>query len=312
MFNLGEYLKGRSVIVDKGLKTVLDKCVSDALVDSMKYSLLGGGKRVRPVLVLAAYEILSDLGAQNSKKDSQAKPTSGYYDKILPLAYALEMIHTYSLIHDDLPAMDNDDLRRGKPTNHKVYGDALAILAGDALLTQAFSELTKLSEYHSADNVLKTIKYVANASGTNGMVGGQVLDVQNDGVTKAGIDEAYLYRTSNCKTGELITASVAAPAVLLGKTQDIKNLEGYGKAIGVAFQIVDDVLGATASREELGKTPNIDAENHKMTFVSLLGIDGAKQRAREEVKKAKDFISVYGNKAEPLTAIADYIVNRKF
>jgi geranylgeranyl diphosphate synthase, type II len=303
MFNLGEYLKDRSVIVDKGLKTVLDKCVSDTLVDSMKYSLLGGGKRIRPVLVLTSYEILSDLGTQGA---------TDKYKKILPLAYAIEMIHTYSLIHDDLPSMDNDDLRRGKPTNHKVYGDGMAILAGDALLTQAFYELAKLSEYHSADNVLKTIKYVANASGMNGMVGGQVLDIQNDGITKVGIDEAYLYRTSNCKTGELITASVAAPAVLLGKTEDIKNLEGYGKSIGVAFQIVDDVLGATASREELGKTPNIDSENNKMTFVSLLGIDGAKQRAREEVKKAKDFISAYGKKAEPLTAIADYIVDRKF
>ncbi|MEI6079105.1 MAG: polyprenyl synthetase family protein [bacterium] len=306
MFNLGEYLKSKSVIVDKSLKKIVGDCVSATLADSMNYSLMAGGKRIRPILVLTAYDIFAE------QKETTEQTACNGYKKIMPLACALEIIHTYSLIHDDLPAMDNDDLRRGKPTNHKVYGDAVAILAGDALLTKAFSELAALSEYYPAEKVIKAIKYVADNAGMNGMVGGQVLDIQNDGITKTDIDEAYLYKTSNCKTGALITASVAAPALLLGKDIDAKNLEGYGRAIGVAFQIVDDILGATASREELGKTPNIDSENNKATFVSILGIDGARTRAREEIKKAKDLISTYGAKAEPLIAIADYIVERKF
>ena len=302
MFKLGEYLKGKSVIVDKSLKQIVGDCVSGTLADSMNYSIMAGGKRIRPILVLTAYDILTG-NEQSASTD---------YKNIMPLACALEIIHTYSLIHDDLPAMDNDDLRRGKPTNHKVYGDAIAILAGDALLTRAFSRIADLSEYYPADKVVKTIKYVADNAGMNGMVGGQVMDIQNDGVTNMLIDEPYLYKTSNCKTGALIMASVASPAILLGKDNDIKNFEGYGRAIGVAFQIVDDILGATASREELGKTPNIDSENNKDTFVSVLGIDGARARAKEEIKKAKDFISTYGTKAEPLISIADYIVERKF
>lgn len=306
MFKLGEYLKSKSSIVNKALNGVLSTSVSSALYDSMNYSLTAGGKRIRPVLVLTAWDIL------NENEDKNERKVADNYNKIMPLACALEMIHTYSLIHDDLPAMDNDDLRRGKPTNHKVYGDAVAILAGDALLTLAFSEMYKLSEHYPSDKVLETIKYIADASGMNGMVGGQVLDIQNDGTTKVGIDESYLYKTSNCKTGDLIKASVATPAILLGKDKDVKNFEGYGRAIGVAFQIVDDILGVTASREELGKTPNIDTENNKVTFVSLLGIDGAKKRAKEEIIQAKDFVSKYGSKAEPLIAIADYIVDRKF
>ncbi|MEI6093003.1 MAG: polyprenyl synthetase family protein [bacterium] len=306
MFKLGEYLKNKSSVVNKALNEVLRDSVSNALNDSMNYSLTAGGKRIRPVLVLTACDILKP----DDDKNKEANLDN--YNKIMPLACALEMIHTYSLIHDDLPAMDNDDLRRGKPTNHKVYGDAIAILAGDALLTQAFSEMYKLSKYYPAEKVLEIIKYVADASGMNGMVGGQVLDIQNDGITKVGIDETYLYKTSNCKTGALIKASVATPAILLGKNDDVKNFEGYGKSIGVAFQIVDDVLGVTASREELGKTPNIDTENHKITFVSMLGIEGAKKRAKEEIVRAKDFVSSYGKKAEPLIAIADYIVDRKF
>ncbi|MCX6111827.1 MAG: polyprenyl synthetase family protein [Proteobacteria bacterium] len=307
MFNLAEYLKSKSIIIEKALKGILSECVSGTLCDSINYSLTSGGKRIRPVLVLTAWDILRIDDGKNKQK-----MTLENCKEIIPLACALEMIHAYSLVHDDLPAMDNDDLRRGKPTNHKVYGDAIAILAGDALLTQAFNELYKLSACYPADKVLKTIKYIADASGMNGMVGGQALDIQNDGITKVGIDEAYLYRTSSCKTGALITASVATPAILLGRDKDVKNFEGYGKAIGVAFQIVDDVLGVTASREELGKTPNIDSDNNKVTFVSLLGIEGAKNRAKEEIKKAKNFISGYGPKAEPLIAIADYIVERKF
>jgi len=307
MFNLAEYLKNRSKIVEAALQDILGNGVSSTLHDSMYYSLASGGKRVRPILVITAWDIL-----RKDEEKTKQKITLEICKEIIPLACALEMIHTYSLIHDDLPAMDNDDLRRGKPTNHKVYGDAIAILSGDALLTQSFNELCKLSASYPTDKVLKTIKYIADAAGMNGMVGGQALDIQNDGVTKVGINEEYLYKTSNCKTGALITASVAAPAILLGRDKDIKNFEGYGKSIGVAFQIVDDVLGVTASKEQLGKTPNIDSDNNKVTFVGLLGLEAAKSRAKEEIKKAKDFISGYGIKAQPLIAIADYIVERKF
>ena len=307
MFNLAEYLKSRSIMVEKALQGILGECASSTLCDSMNYSLTSGGKRIRPILVMTAWDIL-----RIDDEKTKQKMSLEICKEIIPLACALEMIHTYSLIHDDLPAMDNDDLRRGKPTNHKVYGDAIAILSGDALLTQSFNELCKLSASYPTDRVLKTIKYIADAAGMNGMVGGQALDIQNDGVTKVGIDEAYLYKTSNCKTGALITASVASPAILLGRDKDIKNFEGYGRSIGVAFQIVDDILGVTASKEQLGKTPNIDSDNNKITFVGLLGLEGAKSRAKEEIKKAKDFISGYGLKAQPLLAIADYMVERKF
>jgi len=306
--NLDSFLKSKRIVVEQGLQKLFNgeaiaaPAVSPTLVAAMNYSLLSGGKRIRPVLVLTSWDMLK---GQDNRTDMD-------YKEILPLAYGIEMIHTYSLIHDDLPAMDNDDLRRGKPTNHKIYGDAVAILAGDALLTEAFNVLSGLRTYHKCENVLTTIEYIAKASGADGMVGGQVLDIENDGTSPGKVTEDYLRRTSYSKTGALITASVASPAILLGKTGDIKNLEEYGKAIGLAFQIVDDVLGATSTREKLGKSPNIDKENNKKTFVTVLGVDSAKKLAKQEIEKAKTFISSYGKNAEPLIAIADYIISRSF
>lgn len=300
-FDLKSYLKSRRSIVERELKDILKNSpTSVTLVDSMNYSLMSGGKRLRPILALSSWEMLT--GMQN--------PTDEDYQKILPFACAMEMIHTYSLIHDDLPAMDNDDLRRGRPTNHKVYGDAIAILAGDALLTEAFMVLTKLSKYYASSNVVSTIAYVGNSSGMNGMVGGQVLDIENDSRKPTKIDEKYLYKTSMNKTGAIITASVVGPAILMNMSSDVKELEGYSQSIGLAFQVIDDILGATATRDQLGKTPNIDVDNKKQTFVDVLGLDGARKRAKEEIDKAKAKLEKYGDKADALKAIADYFISR--
>jgi geranylgeranyl diphosphate synthase type II len=300
-FDLKTYLKSRRSIIERTLKDILKNTpTSVTLVDSMNYSLMSGGKRLRPILALSSWEMLTGIQS----------PTDDDYQKILPFACAMEMIHTYSLIHDDLPAMDNDDLRRGSPTNHKVYGDAVAILAGDALLTEAFVVLTKLSKYYDSSNVVSTITYVGNASGMNGMVGGQVLDIENDARKPTKIDEKYLCKTSMNKTGAIITASVVGPAILMGMLSEMKELEGYSQGIGLAFQIIDDILGATATKDELGKTPNIDVDNKKQTFVDVLGLDGARKRAKVEIDQAKAKLDKYGDKAAALKAIADYFISR--
>lgn len=301
--NLKTYLKARSSIVDKTLRGILKPpFASTTLADSMNYSLMAGGKRLRPILALSSWEMLT--GIQN--------PTENDYSKIMPFACAMEMIHTYSLIHDDLPAMDNDDLRRGKPTNHKVYGDAVAILAGDALLTEAFVVLTGLSKNYNPANVLALITAVGNASGMNGMVGGQVMDIENDSHHTVKIDEKYLCKTSINKTGAIISASVVGPAILMGMYSDVKDLEGYASSIGLAFQIIDDILSVTSTKEELGKTPNIDISNQKKTFIDVMGMDGARRRAQEEINKAKAYLDNYGDKAEALKAIADYFISRTY
>ncbi len=299
MFQLKEYLNSKSRIVEQALGELFVKGISVELVSAMNYSLKAGGKRIRPILVMASRDMLL--------KEDVKKATE--YQKVMPLACAIEMIHTYSLIHDDLPAMDNDDLRRGKPTSHKVYGEAVAILAGDALLTEAFNVLCLLSKNHEHDKVIELIKYVSKASGMNGMVGGQVLDIENDGV-HVKPDLEYLYKTSYCKTGELIKASVAGPAILYGTISDTKCLEEYGKAIGIAFQMVDDVLGVTSTKEELGKSAHIDEKNNKRTFIDILGVDGTKKLALQEIEKAKTAIAPYGKFAEPLLSIAEYIISR--
>lgn len=280
--NLKEYLSSKSKFIDNELEKLFKE--NDTLSKSMKYSLTAGGKRLRPILSILVFEALKGVG------------------NILPLALALEFIHTYSLIHDDLPSMDNDDFRRGKLTNHKVFGEAVSVLAGDALLTEAFAQLSQLD--FDKKNVVNVIKYVSAAAGKNGMVSGQVFDIENSG---RDFNLEYLVKTSNLKTGALLRASVVSPAILLGK--EYKNLEIYGNSIGLAFQIIDDVLGATSTKEELGKSINIDESNNKITFVTVLGVDGATRMAKEEVEKAKTAISYLNNTY--LVELADYIVSRK-
>src|SRR5712691_12959323 len=239
---------------------------------AVRYSLFAGGKRIRPVLVLAAGDAVGGDPAET-----------------LPLACAVEMIHTYSLIHDDLPAMDNDDLRRGKPTSHKVFGEAIAILAGDALLTRAFHLLVELPAHVSTEEALRRVEAAAilgEAAGTSGLIGGQVADLEAEG--GGAIGAAALERLHRAKTGALLSACVRGGGVLGGATRaDLERLSRYGDAVGLAFQVVDDILDATAGAAQLGKTAGKDAAAGKATYVRLLGLDGARQTAARLLSDAQ-------------------------
>ncbi|UFS70895.1 polyprenyl synthetase family protein [Geomonas sp. RF6] len=294
--DLKDYLKKRCQMVDEALEHVLPHAdeLPKSLHSSMRYSVFAGGKRVRPVLVLAACDAVGGDTAQ-----------------AMPAACALEMIHTYSLIHDDLPAMDDDDFRRGNPTNHKVYGEATAILAGDALLTEAFILLSRPDKGADPAARLRVIHEIAVASGSHGMVGGQVVDMESEG-GDVEIDLALLSYIHTHKTGALIRASVRAGAILGGASDDaLKALTRYGDAIGLAFQIADDILDMEGTTEELGKDAGSDEARGKATYPRLVGLDASKQRARELVDIALESLSAFDERAEPLRAIASYIVQRK-
>ena len=265
-----------------------------AHMEAMRYSLFAGGKRVRPVLCLAAAE---SLGADPAP--------------LLPVACALECIHTYSLIHDDLPAMDDDDLRRGKPTNHVVFGEAGAILAGDGLLTFAFDLLSDpaLGGFISDGDRLRLIQVVSRAAGPLGMVGGQALDVASEGKE---VDFATLRTIHRCKTGALITASVQAGAIIGGADDgQYGSLSKYGEAIGLAFQIFDDLLNVEGTTEELGKAAGSDADRDKATYPAFFGVEATREKAQEAVAAAEAALADFDHRAEPLRQLARYIINRK-
>jgi geranylgeranyl diphosphate synthase type II len=292
--DLKDYLKQRCQLVDQALERFLPEAgeLPASLHGSMRYSVFAGGKRVRPVLMLAACETVG-----------------GELDRALAAACAMEMIHTYSLIHDDLPAMDDDDFRRGNPTNHKVYGEATAILAGDALLTEAFILLSKDNGGDPAAR-LRVIQEIAHASGSRGMVGGQVVDMESEG--KGEIDLATLSYIHTHKTGALIRASVRAGAILGGaSSESLAALTRYGDAIGLAFQIADDILDVEGTTEELGKDAGSDQARGKATYPALVGLEASKARAQELVQMALDALAPFDERAEPLRAIASYIVKRK-
>ena len=260
----------------------------------MQYSLLGGGKRIRPILTLAASEA---VGCQS--------------DQLMPYAAALELIHTYSLVHDDLPAMDNDDYRRGRPTNHKVFGDGLAILAGDALLTMAFELCSQTSTETGlpADRQVRIIHELAVGSGYDGMVGGQVMDIQAE---NQDIDLVTLQTIHAYKTGKLIRAAVRIGGILGGATHtQLEHLTGYAEDIGLAFQIADDVLNMTGTREELGKDAGTDAKRGKKTYPSFFGIDGARDLANDCVNRAVKRLDGFDTQADPLRALANYVIQRR-
>ncbi len=261
----------------------------------MGYSLFAGGKRIRPILALASYETCG-----------------GIAEEILPYAASLEFIHTYSLIHDDLPAMDNDDLRRGKPTNHKVFGEGIAILAGDALLTEAFyllSNHTHRTSRITHCSVLKMIREVAMAAGAHGMVGGQAQDILSENET---LDSASLSFIHTHKTGALITASVRMGGILANANEKtLHALTQYGENIGLAFQIIDDVLNVQGDSRELGKQTGSDERMEKMTYTRLYGIDLSKKKAEELVNNALDVVQSLSEGAEPLREIARYIIRRR-
>ncbi|MEG3439128.1 farnesyl diphosphate synthase [Pannus brasiliensis CCIBt3594] len=292
-FSLASYLQERAAIVEEALDRSLPIGDPAKIYEAMRYSLLAGGKRLRPILCLASCEL-----------------SGGSIEMALPTACALEMIHTMSLIHDDLPAMDNDDYRRGKLTNHKVFGEDIAILAGDGLLAYAFEYVATRTRGVPPLQIIDVLARLGRTVGAAGLVGGQVLDLESEG--KPDISAETLSFIHTLKTGALLETSVVSGAILAGASpEDIDRLTRYAKNIGLAFQIVDDVLDITATTEELGKTAGKDLQAQKATYPSLWGIEGSMSRARELVEEAIERLSVYGPAAEPLRAIARYIVSRK-
>ena len=282
----------RRALVEEGLVRELrtDEAFDARLAESMEYSLTAGGKRLRPILLMAA-----------------ADAAGGHGEDYLISACAVEMIHTYSLIHDDLPAMDDDDYRRGKLTNHKVYGAGLATLAGDALLTMAF-ELLARQQGVPAETMLRVVREISEAVGANGMVGGQALDLASEGKR---IDMDTLRRMHMAKTGALFRASVRSGAILGGADEaQLAALTEYAEAFGLAFQITDDILDVTGDAAAIGKPVGSDELNHKSTYVTLTSLEEAKRLAREAADRAHEALAPLGGKAAFLDELAEYLVTR--
>ena len=267
----------------------------ESIHKSMIYSILAGGKRLRPILVIAATEAVG-----------------GNREDILPFAVAVEYIHTYTLIHDDLPALDNDDLRRGKPTNHKVFGEAIAILAGDALLTQAFYLMTHSGLMNAVppERLLRAAHDMTVAIGTSGMIGGQVVDIESEGKL---VDAKTLEYIHVHKTGCLIKACIRAGAILSqAKTEELKALSNYGEQIGLAFQIVDDILDIVADQSLLGKDVGSDVDKGKATYPALYGLDEARNKAEKLVEEGIAYLKNFDDRAEPLREIGRFFLQRTF
>jgi geranylgeranyl diphosphate synthase type II len=290
-FDFAAYLKLSRDRVEIALDASMGPERPESLRDAMRYSLLAGGKRLRPILCLAACELVG-----------------GSSERAMPTAVALEMIHTMSLIHDDLPAMDNDDLRRGRPTNHKVYGDAMAILAGDAMLSRAFEMVAVRSANVPADRLLRVVGELALVSGAPGLVGGQVVDLESEG--KA-VDLQTLEYIHLHKTAALLRACVVTGALIGGASDDqLEAMRTYANGIGLAFQIIDDILDVTASSEVLGKTAGKDLLADKTTYPKLLGLDASREKALQLVRESKAALEPWRDKAAPLLALADYVASR--
>ena len=291
-----EYLSQKKALIERSLERLLPPVDEEPRIihESMRYSVFAGGKRLRPVLAVTAFEIVGGQG-----------------DQILPLASGLELIHTYSLIHDDLPCMDNDDFRRGRPTNHKVYGEAIAVLAGDALFSLAFEcFLGKGMTEPIPWAILGQISHhIASAVGSRGLVGGQVMDIEKYSKDK---QLPTLEQTSHLKTGHLIQTALECGAVLAAADQGaLAALRDYGQAIGIAFQITDDILNVTGDARKLGKGVNTDAARDIVTFPSLLGVEGARMQARKWISRAKESLSRFGDSAWFLHELADYVIQRQ-
>jgi geranylgeranyl diphosphate synthase type II len=294
---LDEGLEQRRHEVDAALDRALpeESAWPATIHRAVRYSLFAGGKRIRPILVLASGEVVG-----------------GRLLDLMPLACAVEMIHTYSLIHDDLPAMDDDDLRRGKPTSHKVFGEAIAILAGDALLTRAFALMAEAPPGADAGSMrqrLEATSILGEACGTTGLIGGQVEDLESEGRS---VSAEALERLHRAKTGALLGACVRGGAVLGGaNTEQRQHLGRYARAIGLAFQVQDDILDTTEGADQLGKTAGKDAAARKATYVSVHGLAGAQELAARLLKEAEDAIAPFGSRGEELLGIARLIVERR-
>jgi len=291
--NLREHLARQQTLVDATLDrlTPPESAPPATIHRAMRYSLFAGGKRIRPILCIEAARAVSDS-----------------CEGVEAAACALEFIHTYSLIHDDLPALDNDDYRRGKLTNHKVFGDAMAILAGDSLLTLAFQVLAQLDV--PPDRIARMVAELATASGTvGGMIGGQVADLEGEGKPP---EAALLETIHRAKTGALLRASLRLGAIYAGANEaQYQALSCYGEHIGLAFQIVDDILDVEESSEALGKTAGKDAAQQKITFPAVYGLETSRQMAQEECARAHQVLGLFGDRATRLHELADLIVQRK-
>jgi len=296
--DIKKYLEEKKGVVDSALERFFPKeAFPSSLRKAIRHSLFAGGKRIRPILSLSSFEAVGGKG-----------------DGILPFACALEMIHTYSLIHDDLPAMDNDDYRRGKPTCHKVFGEAIAILAGDALLAEAFGLMTHRSHWDhlpcGKHVVLDMVHEIAQAAGIFGIVGGQVVDIESEGKE---VDLTTLQYIHSHKTGAMIMASVKTGAGLGGANEEtLKAFASYGERVGHAFQIADDILNVEGKAESLGKKTGSDLSRGKATYPSLLGMEESRKRARELVESGVNALRLYGPEADPLREIAWFIIARDY
>ena len=311
---LADYLDLRRAAIEAALASALPvpPTCPPIIFDAMRYSLLGGGKRLRPLLVLAACEAV------------QARDRAAATADAMPAACAVEMIHTYSLIHDDLPAMDDDDLRRGRPTSHVVHGEGMAILAGDGLQSEAFALLARLPETDDAvvqARKLRTLLVIAEAAGAVGMVGGQALDLAADPshsrpglneISSSPMDAAALTDMHARKTGALIRASVLAGAIMGGADSGtLAALGRYAREIGLAFQIVDDILDVEGASADLGKTAGKDAASGKPTYVALYGLDESKTLAAQCLARAEEALAAAGLRDSHLAGIARWIVERR-
>jgi len=291
--SIDHYLKERVTLIEAELARIVAESDSPAarLFDAMRYSLLAGGKRLRPILTLAACEAVG-----------------GRIEAAMGFACAIEMIHTYSMIHDDLPCMDNDDLRRGRPTSHKVYGEAIATLAGDGLLTDAFAIAARVSSGADAPVVLRALAELAEAAGSSGMVGGQVIDILNEGKPA---DLEQLKCLHSRKTGALFVAAVRSGARLGGANQlQLDSLTEYARALGLAFQVVDDLLDVESSTEQMGKRTHKDQAHGKATYPAILGVERSRELARRLERQALEALVAFDQRAEPLRDLANFAVER--
>jgi geranylgeranyl diphosphate synthase type II len=293
--DLKAYLEARRALVDAALERVLplESAPPPTIHRAMRYSVLAPGKRLRPILVIAG-----------------AEAVGGAAEAVLETACALELIHAYSLIHDDLPAMDDDDYRRGRPTNHKVFGEAMAILAGDGLLTLAF-QLIAANGARAADAAVvgRVVAEVAEAAGTHGMVGGQVVDIESEGKTISPemLDYIHLH-----KTAALIRVALRVGSLLAGgRPEQVHAISEAGRTLGLAFQIVDDILDVEGSLVELGKSAGSDERKQKATYPSLYGLAASKERARVMVDETKRLLAPLGPAAEPIRVLADFVLERR-
>jgi len=291
-FDLAAYLQERQRWVEEALAEAVPIRYPERIYEAMRYSLLGSGKRLRPILCLASCEL-----------------AGGTVAMAMPTACALEMVHTMSLIHDDLPAMDNDDYRRGRLTNHKIYGEAIAILSGDGLLAYAFEWLVRQTQGVSPTNLLEVVARLGHAVAATGLVGGQVVDLECEGKSDVSIETLNFIHTH--KTGALLEISVVSGAILAdGSEELLQALTEYARKIGLAFQIVDDILDITGTKAELGKSVGKDLQAQKVTYPSLWGIEESRRQAKQLVQEAQDVLAPWGEAAIPLQALAEFVVSR--